>query len=71
MGTVRMGADPHTGVVDPEQEGEWGTHGLFVAGSRDFSDVGLCQSDLDSRRARLAAGRAPDPDGGIAIKLPS
>jgi choline dehydrogenase-like flavoprotein len=45
IGTVRMGADPHTGVVD--QNGElWGTHGLFVAGSAAFPTSGFANPTL-------------------------
>jgi hypothetical protein len=45
IGTVRMGADPHTGVID--QNGEvWGTHGLFVAGTAIFPTSGFANPTL-------------------------
>jgi hypothetical protein len=45
IGTVRMGADPHTGVVD--QNGElWGVHGLFVAGTAIFPTSGFANPTL-------------------------
>jgi len=45
IGTVRMGADPHTGVVD--QNGElWGTRGLFVAGTAIFPTSGFANPTL-------------------------
>lgn len=44
-GTVRMGADPRSGVVD--QNGEvWGTHGLFVAGTATFPTSGFASQTL-------------------------
>jgi choline dehydrogenase-like flavoprotein len=45
IGTVRMGADPHTGVVD--RNGElWGIRGLFVAGSAIFPTSGFANPTL-------------------------
>jgi choline dehydrogenase-like flavoprotein len=45
IGTVRMGADPQTGVVNPNGE-VWGTHGLFVAGSAIFPTSGFANPTL-------------------------
>ena len=39
VGTVRMGADPSTGVVDPNGE-VWTTRGLFVIGASTFPTSG-------------------------------
>jgi choline dehydrogenase-like flavoprotein len=45
IGTVRMGADPRSGVVD--QNGEvWGTRGLFVAGTAIFPTSGFASPTL-------------------------
>jgi hypothetical protein len=45
IGTARMGADPHAGVVD--QTGElWGVHGLFVAGTAIFPTSGFANPTL-------------------------
>ena len=45
IGTARMGADPHTGVVDPNGE-LWGTKGLFVAGTATFPTSGFASPTL-------------------------
>jgi choline dehydrogenase-like flavoprotein len=45
IGTVRMGTDPHTGVIDPNGE-VWGTHGLFVAGTAIFPTSGFANPTL-------------------------
>lgn len=45
IGTVRMGADAHTGVVDRNGE-VWGTHGLFVAGTAIFPTSGFANPTL-------------------------
>jgi choline dehydrogenase-like flavoprotein len=45
IGTVRMDADPSTGVVNPNGE-VWGTHGLFVAGSAIFPTSGFANPTL-------------------------
>jgi choline dehydrogenase-like flavoprotein len=45
IGTVRMGADGYTGVVDTNGE-VWGTHGLFVAGTAIFPTSGLANPTL-------------------------
>jgi choline dehydrogenase-like flavoprotein len=45
LGTVRMGADAHTGVVDTNGE-VWGTHGLFVAGTAIFPTSGFANPTL-------------------------
>jgi choline dehydrogenase-like flavoprotein len=45
IGTVRMGADPRTGVVDPNGE-VWGTRGLFVAGTAIFPTSGFANPTL-------------------------
>jgi choline dehydrogenase-like flavoprotein len=45
IGTVRMGADPQTGVVD--QNGQlWGTQGLFVTGAAIFPTSGFANPTL-------------------------
>ena len=45
IGTVRMDADPQTGVVD--QNGQlWGTHGLFVTGAAIFPTSGFANPTL-------------------------
>ena len=45
MGTVRMGADVSTSVVDTHGE-VWGTHGLFVAGTAIFPTSGFANPTL-------------------------
>jgi choline dehydrogenase-like flavoprotein len=45
IGTVRMGSNPHTGVVDHNGE-LWGTHGLFVAGTAIFPTSGFANPTL-------------------------
>jgi choline dehydrogenase-like flavoprotein len=45
IGTVRMGADPGSGVVDQNAE-LWGTHGLFVAGTAIFPSSGFANPTL-------------------------
>jgi len=45
IGTVRMGADPQSGVVNPNGE-VWGTHGLFVAGPAIFPTSGFANPTL-------------------------
>jgi choline dehydrogenase-like flavoprotein len=45
IGTVRMGSDPSTGVVDPNGE-VWGTKGLFVAGTAIFPTSGFANPTL-------------------------
>lgn len=45
IGTVRMGADPRNGVIDPNGE-VWGTRGLFVAGTAIFPTLGFANPTL-------------------------
>jgi choline dehydrogenase-like flavoprotein len=45
IGTVRMGADPRSGVVNPNGE-VWGTRGLFVAGTAIFPTSGFANPTL-------------------------
>jgi choline dehydrogenase-like flavoprotein len=45
IGTVRMDADPRSGVVDPNGE-IWGTRGLFVAGTAIFPTSGFANPTL-------------------------
>jgi len=45
IGTVRMGADPSTGVVNRNGE-VWDTHGLFVAGAAIFPTSGFANPTL-------------------------
>ena len=45
IGTVRMDADPSTGVVNRNGE-VWGTRGLFVAGTAIFSTSGFANPTL-------------------------
>jgi hypothetical protein len=45
IGTVRMGDDPRTGVVDKNGE-VWSTHGLFVAGAAIFPTSGFANPTL-------------------------
>jgi len=45
IGTVRMGADVRSGVVDPNGE-VWGIHGLFVAGPAIFPTSGFANPTL-------------------------
>jgi choline dehydrogenase-like flavoprotein len=40
-----MGADPHTGVVDPNAE-VWSTRGLFAAGAAIFPTSGFTNPTL-------------------------
>jgi choline dehydrogenase-like flavoprotein len=45
IGTARMGADPRSGVVDPNAE-VWDTRGLFVSGSAIFPTSGAANPTL-------------------------
>jgi choline dehydrogenase-like flavoprotein len=45
IGTVRMGADPQSSVVDRNGE-MWGTRGLFVAGTATFPTSGFASPTL-------------------------
>jgi choline dehydrogenase-like flavoprotein len=73
LGTVRMGADPHNGVVGPTGE-VWDTQGLFVAGTATFPTSGFANPTLTAvalafRLAehlvqREAAAKAPVTMGG-------
>jgi choline dehydrogenase-like flavoprotein len=45
IGTVRMGADPSCGVVDPNGE-LWGCHGVFVAGTAVLPTSGFANPTL-------------------------
>jgi choline dehydrogenase-like flavoprotein len=45
IGTVRMGASPETGVVDPNGQ-LWGTKGVFVAGASIFPTSGFANPTL-------------------------
>ena len=45
IGTVRMGADPQSGVVDRNCQ-LWSTHGLFVAGAAIFPTSGFANPTL-------------------------
>jgi choline dehydrogenase-like flavoprotein len=45
IGTVRMGADPSTSVVDRHGE-VWGTHGLFIAGTAVLPTSGFANPTL-------------------------
>ncbi len=61
IGTVRMGADASSGVVDTNGE-VWGTHGLFVAGTAIFPTSGFANPTLTAvalafRLADHLAGR--------------
>jgi choline dehydrogenase-like flavoprotein len=45
IGTVRMGSDPQTGVINPNGE-VWNTRGLFVAGTATFPTSGCASPTL-------------------------
>jgi choline dehydrogenase-like flavoprotein len=71
IGTVRMGVDSTTGVVDPNCE-VWGTRGLFVAGPAVFPTSGFANPTLTAvalalrlaEHLKRSRGGAPAPPRG-------